>query len=286
MSEATVVNAEQARFWNEQADAWLDVEQAFEEFASGPGLAAMDLLGLEPGRRVLDIGCGGGPTTLELARRVGPPGEAVGLDISDELLRAARARAEAEGVVNAAFLHADAQTHRFEPASFDAAYSRFGVMFFDDLVGAFANIRGALRPGGTLAFVSWQSVFLNEWIIVPTIAAAQVLGSLPTPPAEGEPSPFSLSEPDRVREILTAAGFDDVGIVPSAEAVAVGEERIAQLAHNSMRLGAVREMVSEVDDDTRRQVAGAIEEALRDRMEDGVLRLTRAVLLVSARARD
>lgn len=282
MSDATIANEEQARFWTEQAGTWLDVEQAFEEFASGPGLAAMDQLPLEAGQRVLDIGCGGGPTTLELARRVGPAGEAVGLDISDELLVAAAARAEAAGVVNARFLHADAQTHPFEPGSFDAAYSRFGVMFFDDLVGAFANIRSALRPGGTLAFVSWQSVFLNEWIIVPTLAAAQVLGSLPTPPAAGEPSPFSLSEPDRVREILEGAGFGDVASIPAAEAVPVGEERIAQLAHNSMRLGAVRDMVSEADDATRQRVAEAIEAALRERVVDGVLRLTRAVLVVSA----
>jgi len=284
MSDATIANEEQARFWTEQAGTWLDVEQAFEEFAVGPGLAAMDLLGPPVGQRVLDIGCGGGPTTLELARRVGPGGEAVGLDISEELVRAARARADAAGVENARFLHADAQTHSFEAGSFDAAYSRFGVMFFDDLVGAFANIRGALRAGATLAFVSWQSVFLNEWIIVPTLAAAQVLGSLPTPPDPGAPSPFTLAEPDRVREILTAAGFAEVESVAAAEAVAVGEERIGQLARNSMRMGAVREMVAEADDEIRAHVAEAIEQALRERTEDGVLRLTRAVLLVSARA--
>ena len=284
MSETAIPNAEQARIWNEQAGVWLDIEQAFEEFAVEPGLAAMDLLGLRPGQRVLDVGCGAGPTTLELVRRVGPGGAAVGLDISEELLRAARARADAAGAPNATFVHADAQTHTFDPGAFDAAYSRFGVMFFDDLVGAFANIRTALRPGGTLAFVSWQSVFLNEWIIVPTLAAAQVLGSLPTPPGPGEPSPFSLAEPDRVREILTDAGFAEVETVAAAEAVAVGEERIGQLAHNSMRMGAVREMVAEADDETRAHVAEAIEQALRERTEDGLLRLTRAVLLVSARA--
>jgi SAM-dependent methyltransferase len=284
MSEGTIPNAEQARIWNEQAGTWLDIEEAFEEFAVEPGLAAMELLRLQAGQRVLDIGCGGGPTTLEIARRVGPGGEAVGLDISEELVRTARSRAEGAGAANARFLHADAQTHAFDTGSFDAAYSRFGVMFFDDLVGAFANVRSALRPGGTLAFVSWQSVFLNEWIIVPTLAAAQVLGSLPTPPGPDEPSPFSLSEPDRVREILTAAGFGEVETVAAAETVATGEERIGQLAHNSMRMGAVREMIAEADEETRAHVAEAIEQALRERTEDGVLRLTRAVLLVSARA--
>jgi ubiquinone/menaquinone biosynthesis C-methylase UbiE len=90
MSDATIANEEQARFWSEQAQTWLDVEAAFEEFAEAPGRAAMDLLGLRSGERVLDVGCGGGPTTLVLAARVGPEGEAVGLDISDALLRSAR----------------------------------------------------------------------------------------------------------------------------------------------------------------------------------------------------
>src|SRR5207302_1573289 len=96
---------------------------------------------------------------------------------------------------------------RLDEVAFDAAYSRFGVMFFGDPVAAFTNLRRALRPGGRLAFVCWQNVFANEWMLVPGAAAASVTGSLPQMPEPDAPGPFSLAEPDRVRSILGAAGF-------------------------------------------------------------------------------
>src|SRR4029453_2942629 len=108
-----------------------------------------------PGERVLDVGCGTGQTSLELARRVGADGRVTAIDISAPMLGGPRDRARGAGVANVAFVGADVQTHRFEPGSADVAFSRFGIMFFADPAAAFTNLHGALRPGGRLGFVCW-----------------------------------------------------------------------------------------------------------------------------------
>src|SRR4051812_33965905 len=113
---------------------------------------------------VLDIGCGNGQTTRDAARAASA-GRALGVDLSSPMLARARELARAEGVANAEFVQADVQVHPFEPRTFDVAISRFGVMFFDDPVGAFANVQRALRPGGRTAFVVWQPLTANEWLL-------------------------------------------------------------------------------------------------------------------------
>ena len=167
----TFANTDAAEFWAGMAPTWVELEDQLEQVGGGPGEWAMDRLSLGPGALVLDVGCGTGRTTLALARRVAPGGQAVGVDISDEMLMRAQEHAEAAGTENVSFVHADAQVHDLGDAAFDAAYSRFGVMFFADPVAAFGNIRRALKPGGSLGFVCWQSVFDNEWMLVPGAAA-------------------------------------------------------------------------------------------------------------------
>src|SRR5262244_1698050 len=119
-------NVEQAEFWSELAPMWLELEDQMEGVLGPPGELAMDRLELLPGQRVVDLGCGSGRTTLELASRVGPGGEATGLDISAEMLARGRERAARLGVGNVEFVHGDAQVHDFGEARLDAAYSRFG----------------------------------------------------------------------------------------------------------------------------------------------------------------
>jgi SAM-dependent methyltransferase len=239
---------------------------------------------LLPGQRVADLGCGSGRTTLELASRVGHDGVVVGVDISAEMLVRGRERAARPGAGNIEFLHADIQVHDMGEARFDAAYSRFGVMFFTDPVAAFANIRRALRRRGVLSFVCWQSVFDNEWMLIPGAAVAAVTGSLTAMPGPSEPGPFSLADPDRVHAVLDAAGFDSAAIEPHADQVVINEARIPEVALTSIRVGGVREALRESDQQTRGRALAAIEEALRARLQDGEVRASRGVLLVTANA--
>jgi SAM-dependent methyltransferase len=277
----TFVNIEQAEFWSQLAPVWLDLEDQLDEVGGPPGQLAMDRLDLLPGQRVVDLGCGSGRTTLELASRVGPDGEVLGVDIAAEMLARGRERAARSGAGNIEFLHADVQVHDLGQARFDAAYSRFGVMFFTDPVAAFANVRTALRPGGMLSFVCWQGVFDNEWMLVPGAAVASVTGSLPPMPGPDEPGPFSLADPDRVRAVLDAAGFESLAIEPHADHVVISEARIPEVALTSIRVGGVREALREADDQTRERALAAIEEDLRARLQDGEVRVSRGVLLVT-----
>jgi len=280
----TFANIEQAEFWSQLAPVWLELEDRLEEVSGLPGQLAMDRLELLPGQRVVDLGCGSGRTTLELASRVGPGGEVTGVDITAEMLARARERAARLGAGNIEFVHADVQVHDLGEARFDAAYSRFGVMFFTDPVAAFANVRRALRPGGVLSFVCWQSVFDNEWMLIPGAAVATVTGSLPQMPGPDEPGPFSLADPGRVRAVLDAAGFDSVAIAPHADQVVTSEARIPEVALTSIRVGGVREALRDAGQETRDRALAAIEEALRARLQDGQVRASRGVLLVTGRA--
>jgi SAM-dependent methyltransferase len=280
----TFANIEQAEFWSGLAPAWLEFEDQLTQVSRLPGQLAMDRLELRAGQRVVDLGCGTGGTTLELAARVGPHGEAVGVDIAEEMIARGRERAARLGAANVAFLHADAQVYDLGEARFDAAYSRFGVMFFTDPVAAFANLRRALRPGGVLSFVCWQGVFDNEWMLIPGATAAAVTGSVPPMPGPGEPGPLSLADPDRVRAVLDAAGFGSVAVAPHSDQVVITADRIPEVALTSTRIGGVREALRDADDQTRQRVLAAIEEALRARVRDGEVRLSRGVLLVTGTA--
>src|SRR4051794_15557672 len=221
-------NEAQFAFWEETAPAWLASERHTAIVSTSFGLAAMDRLGLQPGQRVLDIGCGSGPTTIELARRVGADGNALGIDIAPTMTAAAAEQAAAAGVPNVTFRAADAQVDDLG-ALFDAAYSRFGVMFFDDPDAAFANIHRAMRPGGALAFSCWHNVLGNEWMFVPASAVVAVTGALPPLPGPGEPGPFSLEDPARVEALLTGAGFTEIDITPQSETIVLPEAELESL---------------------------------------------------------
>ena len=280
----TFANTDAAEFWAGMAPTWVELEDQLEQVGGGPGEWAMDRLSLGPGALVLDVGCGTGRTTLALARRVAPGGQAVGVDISDEMLMRAQEHAEAAGTENVSFVHADAQVHDLGDAAFDAAYSRFGVMFFADPVAAFGNIRRALKPGGSLGFVCWQSVFDNEWMFVPGAAAMAATGTTPPLPGPEEPGPFAFADAGRMRSILEKAGFSDIDVVARNDVVVTAEDRIPEVALVSTRVGAVRELLRDADEGTRRGVLQAIEDAMRSRVEGGRLRMSRGVNLVGARA--
>lgn len=229
-------NASQIEYWNQTAGpSWVASQESRDIELAPWGLKAMEALGPRSGERIVDVGCGCGATTLELARRVGSTGEVLGADISAPMLAVARRRAQAEGLAQARFVQVDAQTHAFEPA--DGVFSRFGVMFFADPVAAFANLRRALKPGGRLAFVCWRPMALNAWVNVPMSAVVGLLPEPPPPAPPGAPGPFAFADPDRVRSILEASGWRDIEIVAHDMKTSWGD--LEASTHTSLTIGPV-----------------------------------------------
>ena len=205
-------NVEAHRAWDGgDGDYWTEQEATFDRSVAGYHEAFFAAAAIAPGERVLDIGCGTGQSTRDAAR-LAAPGSVVGVDLSGRMLERARRRAMEDGLGNVEFVQADAQIHRFEPEAFDVAISRTGAMFFGDPVAAFANIGAALRPAGRLVLLTWQPLPSNHWIrdFRDALAAGR---ELPAPPPDA-PGPFSLSDPDRVRSVLGAAGFSAIDLEP------------------------------------------------------------------------
>lgn len=274
-------NRDQAALWNDAAGrTWAEMQAVLDRMLAPfvERLVAEAFPG--EGGRVLDIGCGAGATTLAMARRVGPRGLCLGVDISAPLVAAARERAAAEDVASAAFLQADAQTHGFDPGVFDAVMSRFGVMFFDDPEAAFANIRRATRPGAALAFVAWRSPAENPFMTTAARATAHLLPPLPQPPPDA-PGQFAFADGERVRRILDRAGWRDVDVSPLD---LPGEVAEADLMAYVTRLGPVGLAMREMDETRRQQVAEALRHAFAPLVRDGAVRFTSACWLARARA--
>jgi SAM-dependent methyltransferase len=175
---------------------------------------------------VLDIGCGTGQTTRQAARTA-QAGSALGIDISAPAIERARELARTEGLDNVIFEHANAQDHRFPQQHFDLAISRFGTMFFDDPVAAFANIRRALRPAGRLVMMVWQAHERNEWDIAIRKSLAGSQESVAA--ASAGPDPFSLADAPTVKQILGAAGFTGVAFTDVHQPVYYGPNITAAL---------------------------------------------------------
>jgi SAM-dependent methyltransferase len=180
---------------------------------------------------------------------------------------------------------ADAQTHDLGDGEFDAVFSKFGVMFFDDPGVAFANLRRSLRDGGRLGFVCWQDLFANEWMLVPGAAAFAVTGGPPPLPGPGRPGPFSLCDPALVADLLGSAGFADVDVSPMTDTVDLPADQLDDAVDASCGVGAAREALEATPDPALRDaIRRAVHDALAERVTDGRIRLAAAAHLVTARA--
>jgi SAM-dependent methyltransferase len=276
-------NAEQVKYWNETGEKWVRFQARIDAQIGPLGRRAMERAALQPGERVLDVGCGCGETSLELARRVGPDGRVVGVDISAPMLARATEAAAQAGARNVTFVEADAQVHPFTPGSFDAVFSRFGVMFFIDPARAFANLRAALRPGGRLAFVCWQELPKNPWLFVALAAAVPYLPDL-QPPPPGAPGPFALADPGRLRGILEAAGFRGVDLLDVQEELTLGgggdlDDAVSFITEG---VGPTSAAVRDLQPAVRVKVLGAVRDALAPYATTGGVRLGSAAWIVTA----
>lgn len=277
----TVPNEEQRRRWDEEeGDHWVAEAERFDKTLGPYGDRVIAGLSPEPGEKIVDIGCGNGALSLDVAARVGPQGHVLGLDLSGPMLSLARQRAAERGLGNVAFEKSDVQVHQFEPGVRDGAMSRFGVMFFDEPVKAFANVRSGVTAGGRLAFVCWQDPLQNDWLMVP---AATMLELVPMPemPAAGAPGPFGLSDADRTQSILRDAGWSDVGVESVEIQQWLGADPESTIKFLS-RTELAKTFLAEADEDTTAKVWEAVGAKLAEYVGDDGVRLTGRAWLVTA----
>ena len=280
----TEANQEQIRYWNEQGGPhWVLRQHQLDAQIEHLGLAAMQRANIQPGEQALDVGCGCGQTSLELAQRVSPGGSVLGIDISQPMLASARKRQKELGVTNLEFVNADAQTYQLASERFDLIFSRFGVMFFEDPIVAFTNLRTALRPEGRLCFVCWQALEKNAWAAVPLKAATQHIQP-PAPPAPGTPGPFAFADPDRVHRLLEAGGFTEVRCEShEAELSTGGASTVEEAVEFLLEIGVVARLLHEADATMRARVAEAVHEALAPYASQQGVRMNGAAWIVTAR---
>ena len=238
-----------------------------ETLLGEPGHVCMDSLRLIPGMRILDVGCGCGNQTLDLAARLDTSSLVTGIDISEPMLALAGdlkdANTDSLGA-DVEFLLGDASESLFPDEQFDAIYSRFGVMFFADPTRAFASLRVALKPGGQLAFVCWQEPRLNPFFTAPLQAALTVLP--PQAPATPDaPGPFGLADKARVSTILDRAGFQSITVTPLALKLSVGDaQSFDEIFEELVQIGPAAALIAESDATLKAHARSAVYARLKD----------------------
>jgi SAM-dependent methyltransferase len=266
--------AHEGDVWTEEADRYEHGGRRYGDRFVAAGLIASE-------DRVLDVGCGTGKLARDVAH-VASGGSVLGIDLSTRMLDEARKRAADEGLQNVTFVRGDAQVFPFETAGFDVAMSSFGVMFFNDPVAAFANIRAALDSGGRLALLAWRTLRENDWLMA--LRGALAVGrDLPEPPPDA-PTPFSFADPDRVRRVLGAAGFGDVELTGLEEQMELGRDAADAMAF-AQTMGIVEGLTEGLDADARAVAMANLAELFASHeTPDGVL-LGSAAWLITASKR-
>lgn len=280
MDVARKTNDEQAALWNGAAGrAWIEAQDTLDRMFQPLENLLVELAIAASAGRVLDVGCGTGSTTLAVARSLGSKSFCTGIDISEPLIAVARTRAELERTP-ATFIHADAQIYPFEPASFDIIMSRFGVMFFDDSVRAFANLRHAARDGAHLRFVAWRGAAENPFMTTAERAAAQLLTHLPArqPDAPGQ---FAFADRSRVVRILKESGWAEIDIKPVDVVCTFPEKALVPYVS---RLGPLGRTLEAMDEQTRKQIVETIRPAFDPYVDGTEVRFVAACWTVGARA--
>jgi SAM-dependent methyltransferase len=247
-------------------DRFVEYRDLVAEGLGRHGRAAMDLHPPKPGDRVLDIGCGFGDTTQELAARVGSEGSALGVDVSVPFIETATEEVKDAGVENVEFLAGDVQVMDL-PGQFDYAFSRMGVMFFANPVQALRNIREALSPGGRLCAVVWRRKADNGWVHRTELVVEQYLEE----PEESDeptcgPGPFSMANADTVSEQLKIAGFEQPTFTRSDLPYRIGRDLDHAVQFN-MALGPAGELIRLAGEEAER-IRPKLEKEIREALAD------------------
>ena len=274
-AEALDANAAQRRYWNTVAGPRWVATPGFRERRNQESLALLlARLGLTGGESVLEIGCGTGAATVPLAAAVGEHGRVVAVDISEPML--------ARGLHNVTLLLGDAQVFAFEPAAFDLATSRMGVMFFADPAAAFRNIGGALKPGARLVFACWAPLSENRHWLISYDVALRHLGR-PEPPPAHEPGPLAFGDPDYIRGILATSGFAEISVERAHPTIICGTPE--EEARQAVMMGPTARLIEakRPDETTRQTIAREIEAAFVTEARSGPVRLPATIFLVAAR---
>lgn len=282
----TEKNALQVADWNGRSgERWVANQARLDHMLAVFGDAAITAAVVGEGEHVLDIGCGAGASSFALAECVGAQGRVLGVDISEPLI--ARAREQVPAGAPVAFELADAARGPLPGQAFDLLFSRFGVMFFDDPAAAFAHMRGAIKPGGRLAFVCWRGAAENDWVRLP-MSAIKDIAPVSAQPGPEAPGPFSFSDRDRVRRILTAGGFADIAIAPFDHPAPLGmgdtrEAAIEDALEMAFEVGPLARTLADQPDEVRSRAAEALRVAFAERFGGRSVMIDGAAWIVTAR---
>jgi SAM-dependent methyltransferase len=275
-------NAEQIAEWNGALGRrWVEMQREIESIVVPFGEAALKVAAPQWGERVIDIGCGCGDTSIELARRVGTAGTVLGVDVSKPMLEVARSRGALERCANLSFSDADASETQL-PKNTDLLFSRFGAMFFHQPSSAFSHLRMSLRAGGRCVFVCWRTPRDNAWAMTPLAAARKAMDITPAPADPNAPGPFAFAEEDRLRTILSNAGYGSIDVLRFDAKVCLGATPRAA-AENALRLGPTARLVREVGAEHEAAILDAVEAVVMPlAAPDGRVNLNASAWIVSA----
>ena len=263
---------------------WAALSEAMERQLAPVAAEGVAALAPSRGERVIEIGCGAGATSRAIAEAVGPDGRISAVDISPDL--AARARARLADLAQATVIEADAARHPFARAGHDALFSQVGCMFFDDPPAAFANLAGALAPGGRAVFAVFAEPAANPWATLALRAAEAVLGPAPAG-GDGTPGPFAWSDPETVAPILAGAGFRDVAWQARDLCLAVGAgdapDPVDRAVALMTRIGPAAARLRTAPAGAADAVAVRLARDLAPHVEGDAVRLPARIRLISAR---
>lgn len=269
-------NADQIEYWNSNSGGkWVRNQERMDRTLRPFSDHVMSVTGVGEGEVVLDVGCGTGETSIRLADM---GGVVMGIDVSQPMLAHASKRPDA---AKARFVLADASAHDFGDAAFDLIFSRFGVMFFADPDSAFANLGRMTRSGGRLAFACWRPLSENPWMLKPVIVAKDFI-ALPPRPGPEDPGPFSFSDPERVKRILTSGGFTDIEMQPYDHPMYMGDT-VEDAVVTAMEVGPIGGAAEDADPDKVVALKAALADLLSGHMTDQGIRLQGAIWCVTAR---